>query len=346
MLAMKIGMMSAWNLDAGPSLHAELIGREWVRMGHNLSVYSFLPSDFHGTTFVGRDEPYVSRCFRTRKGLDPRPILKSHLDVFVVQDLGMLPKDELGKIFHHIKNKAKTVNIIHDAELSSEASFYQFDWDAMVCFDERYRSFLREVFPEEKIRIIPYPCRAVSKGDKKEARRKLGLSLDERILLIFGQHVKDDLELLPTISTLGKRYHILLLVVSIHSPSQIAALNVEVEIRSEAPEIAVLYDYLHAADALILHRKAERKAVVSSTAYQCLGSGCPIIAYDSPFFDTFKDEILKYRTSDEFEANLVEAFEEGEKFKTTVRAAEEYAQKNSAEKIAAKYIELFEELQN
>ena len=38
---MKIAMISAWNEDSGVSVHAELIGREWVNMGHTLKVGSF-----------------------------------------------------------------------------------------------------------------------------------------------------------------------------------------------------------------------------------------------------------------------------------------------------------------
>ncbi len=340
----KIGMMSAWNLDAGPSIHAELVGREWVKMGHDLMVYSFFRSDFHGTAFVGKDESYVARCFGTLRGLDPRPILEDNFEFFVVQDLGMLPKDELGKIFHHIKDKARAVNIIHDAELSSDASFYQFEWDAIACFNERYKSFLREVFPEELIHVIPFPCRPVVKGDRTEARRRLGLPLDKKILLIFGQHVKDDLEMIETISSLGRRYPILLLIVSIHAPTNLVVQSVQVEIRHEAPDMTNLYDYLHASDALVLHRRAEKKAVVSSTAHQCLGSGCPIIALDSPFFEDFKKEVLKYRTATEFEASLIEALEGGRKLRETIRAADEFAQKNSAEAIAKRYIELFQRL--
>ncbi len=341
---MRIGMMSAWNLDAGPSIHAELIGREWIKMGHDLTVYSFLSSNFHGTTFVGQDEAYVTRCFGTRKGLDPRPILSSNFNIFVAEDLGMLPEDELGKIFHHIRKKAKTVSVIHDAELSSDASFYQFDWDAIVCFDERYVKFLREVFAEELIHIIPYPCRPISKGDKMEWRRKLGLPLEKKIVLVFGQHVKDDLEMLTSISTLGRHYPVLLLIVSIHAPTDIEAANVQAEVRRESPAVAGLYNFLHASDALILHRKAENKAVVSSTAHQCLGSGCPIIAFDSAFFRNFGNEILKYGTAGEFEANLIEVFEQGKKLKETLRAAEEYVRENSGERIAEIYLKLFEEL--
>jgi len=341
---MDIGMMSAWNLDAGPSVHAELVGREWVGMGHGLSVYSFLSSDFHGTTFVGKDEKYVIRCFGTQKGLDPRPILQAKLRIFIVQDLGMLPKDELGKIFHHIRKKAKTVNVIHDAELSDNPSFYQFEWDAVVCFDERYKSFLREVYPEGIIHMIPFPCRPVSKGNKIEARRKLGLPLDRRLLLVFGQHVKDDLEMLQAISSLGRDYPISLLIASKRAPDQIVAENIQIEVRREAPDMERLYSYLHAADALLLHRKTEKKAVVSSTTHQCLGAGCPIVALDSPFFEYFENEVLKYRTVDEFEANLAEVLVDGERVKRTLHAAEEYAKRNSAQRVAERFIELFERL--
>jgi len=341
---MKIGMMSAWNLDAGPSLHAELVGREWIRTGHNLTVYSFLSSDFHGTTFVGKDENYVFRCFGTHKGLDPRPILKSNFEFFVTQDLCMLPKDELGKIFHHTKDKSKTVNIIHDAELSDNPSFYQFDWEAVVCFDQRYKSFLCEVYPEGMIHIIPFPCRPVSKGDKMGARRKLGLPLDRRLLLVFGQHVKDDLEMLQAISSLGRDYPISLLIVSKRTPDQIVAENIQIEVRREAPDMDGLYNYLHAADALLLHRKTDKRAVVSSTAHQCLGAGCPIIAFNSPFFEYFDEEILKYRTDEEFRDRLVDVFENGKKYRRTLHAAEEYVKKNSAERIAERFIELFRKL--
>ncbi|MGQ9543570.1 MAG: hypothetical protein ACUVTM_05755 [Candidatus Bathyarchaeia archaeon] len=341
---MKIGMMSAWNLDAGPSIHAELIGREWVKMGHKLHVFSFLRSDYHGTVFVREDEDYVHRCFGTRGDLDPRPILRSDFNYFIVQDLCMLPKDDLGKIYHHIKRKAKTINIIHDAELSSNPSFYQFDWDAIVCFDDRYRMFLREVYPENQIYTIPYPCHPVVKGDKIVARRMLGLPEDKKILLVFGQRVRGDLEMIRSISSLGRKYSILLLIVSIHAEGLVEAENIQVGVRREAPRIDELYNYLHAADALILNRRVEKGAVISSTAHQCLGAGCPIVALDSPFFEYFKDEVLKYRTSGEFEDNLIEVFEGGEKVRRSLRAAEKYVKENSSEKIAERYLELFRRL--
>ena len=50
----------------------------------------------------------------------------------------MLPKDLLGKIFHRIKKQAKTINVVHDGKLTDDSSFYQFDWDAIVSFDDRW----------------------------------------------------------------------------------------------------------------------------------------------------------------------------------------------------------------
>jgi len=37
---MKIGMMCLWNAANGPSIHAELLGRAWVKLGHQLKVFS------------------------------------------------------------------------------------------------------------------------------------------------------------------------------------------------------------------------------------------------------------------------------------------------------------------
>jgi hypothetical protein len=65
---------------------------------------------------------------------------------------------------------------------------------------------------------------------------------------------------------------------------------------------------------------------------------------DSPFFENFHKEILKYRTADEFKACLNEVMESGNMLTKTIQAAEEYVRKNTAEKIAERYIELFQKL--
>ena len=124
---MRIGMMTAWNQDAGPAIHAELIGREWVKMGYDVRIFSFIKSDFHGTAIISQDEEYVIRCFSTSRAerpfLDARPFIEFHPDFFITQDIGMLPMDKLAKILPAISRKAKTVTVIHDRMLSSNPSF-------------------------------------------------------------------------------------------------------------------------------------------------------------------------------------------------------------------------------
>lgn len=345
-------MMSAWNQDSGVSIHAELIGREWVRMGHSLSVFSFLRSDFHGSVIVGEDEDFVTRCFTTQGAnppfLDPKPILKRDYEIFITQDLGMLPQDELGKIFHLIKRRAKTVTIIHHNRLPPEPSFYQFDWDAIVCFDERYYNFLREGFPEERLHIIPYPCHPKRCGDRFKAREALVLPQDRYILLIFGQRgVKEHLPLLPVLDDLSRQFPLMVLVVSRRDLDQIKSFegrHLEILIREEAPDIKRLYSYLHASDVLLYHRTAPPGAVVSSTAYQCLGSFCPILALESNYFYNMDGALFTYTDLEGFKANLIEILNQGPRFYKWKRDLENFLTRNSAPFIADQYIKLFQSL--
>jgi hypothetical protein len=341
---MKIGMMTAWNQDAGPSICSELIGRQWKKDGHQVKIFSFLPTDFHGTAIVGKDEDYVYRCFSTiRKGeLDPRLILESKLDLFIAQDLGMFPMDELVKIFPLIKRTAHTVNVIHDAGLSPKPSFYQFDWDKIVCFDERYRNFVRKVYDDKLIKIIPHPLKPWRPGDKKEARKKLKLPQNKYILFVFGQGLDEKLRILGSLRSLSKKYDIFFLVVSLQKVDVLKGNGVEIEIREEAPDLKKLYDYLYAADALIVNKGlSEDKVVVSTTVYQCLGSGCPIFAFDSNLVETIPDNvIIKYKTYEEFEKELANFFNNKKRVKELRDTQENYVKENSPEKIAKAYLEL------
>ena len=340
---MKIGMMTAWNQDAGPSICAELIGRQWVKEGHQVKIFSYVLSDFHGTAIVGKDEDYVCRCFSTGgKGyLDPRPILKSRFDVFIIQDLGMLPMDELFKIFPLIKRTAKAINVIHDTELHPNPSFYQFGWDKIVCFDKRYKDFLTSVYPEELIKIIPHPLYPWRSGNRPKARKKLNLPENRYIIFVFGHGLDEKLKIIGSLRELTKRYPILLLIVSSQDTGPLKENGLGIEIRKEAPDLERLYDYLHAVDALVINKGfGEGKVVVSTTAYQCLGSGCPILACDSNLVETIPDDvIIKYRSYEEFGESLVNLFEDKEKVKKLRQVQENYVRENSPERIARAYIE-------
>ncbi len=351
---MKIGIMSAWNSDSGASIHAEFIGREFIKMGHELTVFSFVPESFHGTAIVDKDEPYVHRCFSTfnapRVVFDSVPFMKENYDIFLTEDIGMFPKDELGRIFHWIKKKSKTVTVIHDGKLTDDPSFHQFDWDGIVGFDPRYIDFLKEGYPEEILKYIPYPCLPWKPGDKKAARKKLKLPTDKKIVFMFGPASGSGSEVIPWLWAMREEYPIHIVIVCNHKPT---LMKIEpyvdlakgmVELRKQTLTIEEIYDYLHASDVTIFNKPRLPWVAVSSTIYQCLGAGCPFLSRESNFVDMVKDAVFLYKSFGQFKEAVKHAFEDVTETEKVLRGAQNYLEKNSASKIAAEFIKYFETL--
>lgn len=343
---MKIAMMSAWNTDSGVAVHAEPIGKAWIKMGHKLIVFSFIKDDFHGEGFTGEDEDFVIRCFGTdfrTKFLDPRPFLTTDYDIFVAQDIGVLPKENLIKIFHLIKKKAPTVHIVHENTLPKDASFYWFPWDAVVYFDKR-QEFLKKVYPTNAY-YIPFPCFPLRSKDKKEARRILELPLDKKIVLFFGQRGYS--LYLPTRD--GELTDVLFLILG---PKKMDILekfspDPDIVVREERVLSKERFDlYLFACDAVVFHKfQAKYEAVVSSTVFQALGTGCPLLVPKrSDFFHPFSTEVLKYVDREELKLKLMEILNGREKNKKLKEATVRFVKKYSGESVAKEYLDLFEKL--
>ncbi len=342
---MKIGMMSTWNVPCGASVHAKFVGTAWVLSGHKLTV--FAP---YSTPIIGKqDEPWIIRNYSLSKGssFDSQPLLDKDYDIFLLQYIPPMPMKQLLHIAPKIKKKAKTVVIIHEGN-SPGKELCKFPWDAVVCFDERYKRFLTNVFPEKKIHIITYPCHPVEHGNKVEARKKLFLPQDKMVLFIYGIAVHHHIPLLPTIERVGKGKPLLLLV---HTNVQdwfdiyeaIKSRYIFIDLRMGILELNELYTYLHASDALIYHRDSSVDIVVASTIYQCMGAGCPILASDTNFVETLNREVLKYRNLNELQRLLLDP-DLKDRLRSTVEAAIKYANHNSAVKIAKKFIQLFKRL--
>lgn len=347
---MKIAMMSRWNIPCGVSIHAELVGRAWVEMGHKLDVLAPIEWENYQSDV---DEPFIKRCYRLPKPntvdgyfFDPEPFLNIDAQIFVVQNLEILPMKDLLKVYPIIRNRSKTVFVVHEGKPPKDPTFYKFEWDAIVCFDERYKRFLKNIFPEEKIFIIQYPCHPILHGNKIEARKKLNLPLDKKVIFNYGIGVYRHLHLLPTIKRVNERYPLVLLTMT-HIPDwyelfeAVKSIYPFIDLRKGDIPIKDLYTYLHASDALLVHKDSAEAVVVPSTAFLCLGSGCPILAYDTNFFEVFDQEVIKYS---ELELALTEVFEGSERVKKTLENAERFARMNSSFEIAKKFIELFEYL--
>ncbi|MFH1845995.1 MAG: hypothetical protein ABH869_00340 [Candidatus Omnitrophota bacterium] len=354
---MKIAMMAAWNSDSGAAIHAELIGRAWAEKGIELKVFSFYQHSFHGKVFTKdtkKEEPYVIRCFtkygEARSEMDSVPILEADYDIFIVEDLGMLPIRQFLNLYPEIKRKAKTVNVIHDGAISEKSGFFDFKWDRVICFDERYFNFLKNVYTEKQLKIIPYPALPWNPGKKIESRRKLGLPIDKKIVFCFGQAAEYNVDIVHVIEGLSGRYDITMLVVTglkeIRDKFKAVQVknNADLKIINEVMGIEKLYDYLYAADCFIYNKPSKDVIVVSSAVYQCMGSGCPIIARDSNFVDCFNGQVIKYATDTELVSNIIDVFDKGPKCRAQRQAVRKHLKHYSAEHIADQYIELFEEL--
>ncbi len=351
---MKIGMMCLWNAANGPSIHAELVGRAWVDLGHQLRVFSAQKHPDARPTFQV-DEDFVIRHFSVDEVIpvtrathfDPTPLLREDYEVFVAQNVERLPAESLLQVFPKIKEKAVTVQVVHEGKAPEDPLFYKFDWDAIVCFDQRYKDYLVRSFPAEIIHMIPYPYHPLKLGDKKEARRKLGLPQDEKIVFSFGFRPKDIIAVLPALKDVAKEYPLRYLIVA--NPESDVKILRDAEKEYEFVDLQVkpipldeLYTYLHASDVRLIHRESSQKykAVVSSTVCQTLGSGCPILFHESNFVELHGDEIVKYRDFDDMKAKLIDLFQG----KFDVRKIEAFLEEHKAERIAQRFLQLFRDL--
>ncbi|MEO0076836.1 MAG: hypothetical protein ABIK19_04155 [candidate division WOR-3 bacterium] len=350
---MKFGLMGAWNVDSGAAIHTEILGRSLIALGHKLTVFTYMKENFHGTTILREDEDFVYRCFTTWNTPQPKfnalPFLTTDYQYFIAEDHGMFPLDSLGKIFHWIKRKAKTLTVIHDAGLKEDASFYQFDWDAIVCFDDRYRDFLVKAYPKELVHIIPHPCLPWRPNDKQKARQELNLPLDKKIVFLFGQTAHFGVEIFSILKKLSKSFPLKVLIVSKFPPTlkswqPIAQSEPIVEIRQEAPDINKLYQYLYAADTFIYHKPATQGITIASSIFQCLGSGCPIVANKSNFTYPFYGKIMLYDDFGGLEKWLAAIFNETKEYQKMMKITKQFVTQNSGEVITKKIIGLLKKL--
>ncbi len=354
---MKIGIMTRWNVPSGQSAHAEAVGRAWLATGHELKVFAAKGIDIH--IQWREDEPFVHRCFVQDIGghmetsyyfFDPKAFLEEDYEIFVMEMANFMPMTEMLEIFPQIRKKAKTVLVVHETGLPSDPNWYKFEWDAIVCFDERYKKFMSKAFPEEKIAIIPYPCYPSLHGDKREARLNLGLPLDKKIAFAYGFNIIDNYsELFPVIGKLSKDYPVQLLLLTHHDMGKVKHKPDFLLLRDKMPPVDRLYTYLHACDAYINYVRGNEFKIqgvgVSSSVCMCLGAGCPVLVPSyCNFFDLSGKEVIKYDNLQQLGQRLRDVFEGAEYVKESLAVAEEYSTRNSGTEIAKQFIELFNKI--
>ncbi|MCZ6776689.1 MAG: hypothetical protein O7D34_09560 [Ignavibacteria bacterium] len=347
-------MMCLWNAANGPSVHAEFVGRAWVKAGHQLRVFSAKKHPDARSTFQ-EDEDFVIRHFSvdeimpvTRASwFDASPLLNEAYDVFVAQNVERLPVEKLLEVFPRIKEKAVTVKVAHEGKPSEDPLYYKFDWDAIVCFDQRYKDYLIKFFPAERIHMIPYPYHPTKLGDKRRARNELQFRQDEKIVFSFGFRPKDIVSVLPSLNDLAKDYSLRYVVIA-NPDSDVNELGEAkksygfIDLQVRPLPLDELFTYLYASDVLLIHRESSQKykAVLSSSVCQVLGTGCPILFHESNYVELHGDEIVKYRNFEEMKRKLIYLFNNG----FDISPVETFLRDHNADRIAERFLQLFDVL--
>lgn len=114
-------------------------------------------------------------------------------------------------------------------------------------------------YSAERIHMIPYPYNQIELGDKGDAKKSWNSHWIKRS---YSPLISDQ-----------KTYGF-------------------IDLHVRPLPTNELYIYLHASDALLIHRESSQKykAVVSSSVCQVLGSGCPILFQESNFVESYGNE--------------------------------------------------------
>jgi len=180
-----------------------------------------------------------------------------------------------------------------------------------------------------------------------EARRKLDLPLDKKIIYAFCHRGYEPfLRDLP--EELQKEAILLFVVPPDYQMVERGRVPPWMMIREEEVLSEIRFDdYLFASDVVILHKfQSLYLGVVSSTAFQALGAGCPILVPAlSDYFKPLENEILHYHDVKNLSEQLVDLLlRNGEKRRAVLDLADGFCSMNSPQIIAKRFVDMFVEL--
>ncbi len=359
---MRIAIMSRWNATCGVSLHAELIGRAFNRMGHDIIVFAptieSANNDWHHRHLDVPDEPWVYRVYGETSSyeypdggwLDETVFTTMDYDILVVEGYHRLPVKKLYRVVKKIHGRTCLVLVVHTLFLRDLEPLMKINWDTIIVFDKRYIDEMIKYFGKEaldKTVIIPYPY-ATPRFIKPY---RPSFAEDKKLFITYGrQPVYEYMDYIYVLDKLSRKYDLVYWVIRSDSklPFKYEWLIQEVK----RPSIETIYSYVMGSDLHLLPKSETRGVVVSSTIAQILYSGTPIIVPDTRYFETIPVDhngygpVVKYKLGNTIDLYLKikELIEDDELWRRVSREARRYALKYSSDKIAKVFIDVFEKL--
>lgn len=192
------------------------------------------------------------------------------------------------------KNGVKVITIVDNA-LPHEPHFYDrplSSWflrrnDGFIAMTEAVQGDIRSICPQAKVKLMPHPLydHFGTPVPQKEARQKLGLSADARVLLFFGL-IRDykglDL-LIEAFGKLDERYHLVIAgepygdFGAYQRLIEASPLRGHIHLHTRFIADVEVPNFFSAADAVVLPYKSATQSGITAIAYHF---GLPVIATD------------------------------------------------------------------
>ena len=359
--------MSSWNTDGGVTRHATPVVNWLVENGYRIKVLTHYRETPHGFNLDVEDEEFVERCYTLegKKFGDLTPLkiepivsaLEEGYNVFVAEDLGMLPMRQLLEIFPEIKKKAKTVLINHDnIPKPGDSVFWKFDWDAIVNFLPEQVEFMKNHYSREKIHLVEFPAypKVDTKESKADLRARLNLPEKKKIIILFGEY--DFIDPFEVLREYRGKYKDTFLITLVYTEKDKKELDESLktkfnesydEIRVESPSWRRRAEYVMASDLVVLDKGKTKKgkgAVLSSTAFQIIGWGTPILARNNEYFKIFEDKLEKYRDEKDMLVKVEELLNDDTRRNEVLKKQEEFWVLHRPDRISLELVSIFRNL--
>ena len=341
---MKIGIVSRWNATCGVGMHAELIGREFMRLGHEVRIFAPTiesASRWWHHCLVRKDEDYVVRCYEEVSpsgeggGVDPAPLFREDLDLLIIESYVSLPKEKVEAILPEIRRKGTFIVLVVHEGFKKDIGYRDPSiFDMVVVFDDRY---IEELLKDWKglvdMEIIPFPC-----GRVVENRRAFGEG--GLRFITFGRQPEGEYrDFVDALDRLSRRVSFEYRVIRADHPLGIERPWLKEEVRPLAEE--EVYRELLSSDIHLLPKGNTSGVVVSSTLCQCVGTQVPILTPSTRHYERVPEDVaIRYTGVDDLVRKMERLIEDEVYRKKIKRAMREYARENSATKVALQFLNL------
>ena len=350
---MKIGFLSRWGATCGVGMHAEILAREFIRMGHEVVVFApteesaskevkyYKRTEAQDPEFVKR-EIYTEVDNVTEEGwVKEEEILKENLDLLIIETFWRVPVKPLTRLIE--KLKIPVISVFHEANIFKAREVVKLPCDKIVVFDRRFYDEILEFYeiPREKVEVISYP---VMKSYDVEPERPV--SEDKFLFFSFGrQPVEEYCDFLNALKKLRKRFDNVHYWI-IRSDGRVDYEAEWITQWQKRPTVEKLYSYLKGSNVHLLPKGNTPNVVVSSTLYQIIASETPIVIRDSRFVETIETDaygfgpIVKYRNIHDLVHKLELLMLDREQVEDIKKEVRVFVEKYGGDKIAQEFLDL------